>query len=307
MQILTLHINGLSTLPKLDWHHLSQSTVFKGPNPRTSALRDALELTFAALNAERIKSVLERWGWAPQDVVESNGRVEECHWSNSELARLFVVEQPKPILRVDIELSIDADTLANLRRWSVRDPAIQTALLESPTLTFSTTFEFGMKRQFMRINVGRLMVGDHRIDHVSEPPPWLPMLWAGLSRAFVVAPESDDIAALAAEAAFSVASHERYREFCDALPRFAPLRLVQLGNQWQFFAAEHPIRVWGASARLSLRHAAMLYLSGASMVWLEGPCACELHNGVQAWGTTDSSEPLAVDSEENRLLTFSKS
>lgn len=304
MQILKLHIDGLSALPKLDWHYLDHPTLFAGPTPQTSALCDALELSFAALSAHRLKRTLERWGWDPLEIIEEGGHVVECHWTNVELARKFVFEQPKPCLRVELKVSLNSDLLANIRRSASRNPAIQTALLEEPTLSFKLVFLFGEHRQFMRISISKIMIGHHILDISAEPPRWLPMIWSHLSTAFAVESGIDNIAERAAQAAFSVHEYDRYLSFEASLPQLSPLRLVRVGEKWDFLAAGYPIRSWGYVAERRLRHAALVYLSEASIVWLEGECACVQNPSMQLWGTNETASPLDVEPEKSGLLSF---
>ncbi|MGC6507720.1 MAG: hypothetical protein ACON4U_04845 [Myxococcota bacterium] len=305
MQINSLSIDGLSALPHFEWRADSHSPRLNGPLPNVYAVRDGLVLAFSVFSTDRLNRLLEQWGWSPSDIVESDGRVVEAHWEHAPLAEQFVVEQPNPRIQFHIELALNASVLADLRRWTVRQPELQLALLESPTVRMSISCEFGQHRQFMRILVGGLFLGKEKID-LSTEPHWLPQLWQHMDAAFSIHDPRTDLAQQAAEAAFSVNGHGDYLNFVDSLPHLSPIRLIQSGTHWQFWVSEQPLRSFGEMGAQSIRHAALLYLSGASVVWLDGDTGCAEPKGVQVWGFSKSVPEFDFKKANSELLSFPK-
>lgn len=305
MLLHSFSIDGLSALPHFEWHIDAQDTRFAGPTPESSALRDALELSFAVFSPEKMTRLLNSWGWMPKEVHQEGGRVVEAYLENPNLVTPFILEQPQPTIKIQISLGLSADILAKLRRWTVRSPELQFALLEDPMLRLTLSFDFGLQRKLMRITVGGIHLGAEKID-LSTDPHWLPQLWHQLQHVFSSIDPQWDLAQLAAEAAFSVEQHHRYLQFRAALPELSPLRLIQVDSQWRFWVDEQPLRAFGDKGILQIQHAALLYLSGASIVWLEGPCACVENDAVQVWGTEVDAAEVKLAAGLPTLASFSK-
>ena len=220
MQIYSLSIDGLSALPHFEWRADSHSSRLNGPLPKVTAVQDALSLAFAVFSADSLTHLLKRWGWSPQDVVESDGRAVEAHWDHEELAHRFVVDQPNPRVQIHLGLELSANVLADLRRWTLRQPELQLALLEAPTIRMSISCEFSQRRHFMRISVGGIFLGNEKMD-LSTEPHWLPQLWQHMAGAFATQDSLVELAQQAAQAAFSEWSR-KIPELCGSPSRAVP-------------------------------------------------------------------------------------
>lgn len=303
MHILSFNIEGLSDLPNLSWDVAKQGTFFYGPDPKSTAVADALSLAFASFNGECLTTCLDGWGWGVTDVFEEGGRVVECHWGYSDLAEQWVHPDFRRRVRVDLSLSMSAEMIALIRSSASRRPGIVSAVLMAPVLHLSISALFSNSHQQMSIGLNTLQIGDCVVQGGSESPNWLTKLWPILSCSFARGPSHQNIPTWSAHCAFSTRHHDRYLRFVAALSEFSPLRLVRVGEQWTLLSDEKPFSRWGYEGTLSLDQAAVLYLSGASIVWLDGELKCDLGEGIQLWGSRASGVKLDQE-KESGVLSF---
>ena len=303
MHILSFNIEGLSDLPNLGWDVAEQGTIFYGPDPKSTAVADALSLAFASFDGELLTKCLDGWGWGVTDVFEEGGRVVECHWKHSDLAEHWVHPDFRRRVRVDLSLSMSAEMIALIRSAASRNPGIVSAVLRSPILHLSVSGLFSNTHQQMSIGLNTLKIGECDVQSGSEAPNWLNKLWPILSHSFARGPSHQDIPTWSALCAFSTRHHDRYLSFVDALSEFSPLRLVRVGEQWTLLSDEKPFSRWGYEGALCLDQAAVLYLSGASIVWLDGQRRCDLGEGIQLWGSRASGVKLDQE-KESGVLSF---
>ena len=217
----------------------------------------------------------------------------EAHWDHEELAHRFVVDQPNPRVQIHLGLELSANVLADLRRWTLRQPELQLALLEAPTIRMSISCEFSQRRHFMRIQWA-VVARNEKMD-LSTEPHWLRRrgnTWR------VRSPLRTPCWWLSKPPPPSEWSR-KIPELCGSPSKLSPLRLVQTGSSWKL--GEQPLRALEHSQQSIFR----LHCICLGLRWCAGrEITCVEPNEVQVWGHLKAAPEFEFELNQSGLSHF---
>jgi hypothetical protein len=306
MKLLAAEVRGLADLPHVVLDDLGMEVGLQGREPALCALGDALELWFSAFEAPRLARVLERLGWVQHaEELEFVGDIfpEQCIWTHSELSRRWCGQDARKV-SVELSLGLDAEQIGDLRA-SLREPHLLQALMEEAAVSARICFLFSRSMDAMSINMDRLHIGGHPLV-ASESTAWTQGFFSDLPRRFHRLGERLDPAALACRRALSLHSHSLYSEFRQTLEGHWDVRSAHDGyGRPTLLLDDWPLRSWGPGALLRVRHAAAIYLTGAEIIWIDGPVEVDPKPGVQLINAgAESGVQLPDSPERGGALSF---
>jgi len=278
MLITSVHVSGFRDLPNFNAKKLGRVVCLKGPGPSTTALGDAIQLCFAALNPVQVAPLLRRWGvLAPDEVPEIIGAPfpDQAIWTDQTAAKALVADPIARTLKVTLELRLDPILFGQLRALATRDPRLVSALAKGSTAKIEVGALFTQTFDAVAFNVHKLVIGNEAFSTKStDQPKWVGTFLNQLSnRAMRHNPVQavQDVAQAAMDAATSQTHFQNYCAWQSALTDpYGSVRAAR-GPEGTavLLANELPIRRWGASAIRRAAAASSAFLSNADVLWIQ--------------------------------------
>lgn len=279
MLVTFLSVHGFRDLP--DWRSpqdLPRVVGVRGPSPATTALGDALELAFAALDSDAMVALLRRWQvLAPDEDAEILGAPlpEQLSWTDQRVARGLVASESERHLRVTVELALDPVLESSLRALAPREPRLAAGLAPGARVRLGIGALFTSSFDAVAISIHELRFGDEAFSTVSgQRPPWLGRFLGSLGGRFARFPGAPGEPSLARRVLDASTGWDGYAGFlawqrslvatCGTVrPARGP------GDGAVLLADDLPFRRHGAAAEARAGLAAAVHLSRADVLWAE--------------------------------------
>lgn len=282
MYIVALDIDGFADLPHARLAGLER-VVRLQPGPQATAVGDALDLLFSALDPLAASRFAWRLGLvgSSQDVeVEGHPLPTQLAWEDEEAALGLVADREHPQLLVEATLALDPPLFGFLRGHAARDPRLVTALGARPELRIKVGAAFTRSLDLLALNVHRVTIGEAEfVLNGNDMPTWMGELLRLCAGRFARGPLEERLPELALAAAESRTRYAGYQAWTRSFPpEWGPVRAaVGPDAESILLVDERPGRRWGARLRDRALTAALVHLCGADVAlvesedpWVEG-------------------------------------
>lgn len=275
MFVTAIEVQGFRDLPRAAVSGLGPVVRLRGPTPQTTALGDALELFFAALEPAALNRLLRRWGaLATGEEAEILGSPapEQATWKDT-LAARWIADEGRA-LTVTLELALDPVQISTLRSQAAREPRLGAALGRDTVARITVGGLLANSHDALALSVQGVVIGGEPFPYAPQQrAPWMSALLAGLSGRFS-RHCADDVPAAAALVLDCATSWDRfgaYTRWQAALEPTLPSPRASLGpgGRPTLLSEDLPIRRHGDVAQARAALAANVYLSGADLLWVE--------------------------------------
>lgn len=275
MFVTAIEVQGLRDLPRFVASDLGPVVTLAGPTPRTTALGDALELFFGALQPSALQRLLRRLGaLGPDEQAEILGAPlpEQATWTDT-LAGRWLPDEGRAVT-VTLELALDPVQLAALRGQAVREPRLASALSREPLARVTVGGLMATSFDAIAVAVQGVVIGGEPFPYApGQRAPWMTALLSGLAGRFA-RHTHDDPAGAAATVLDAATSWDRfgaYERWRAALSPTVPHPRAARGPGGRplLLSEDLPLRRQGPAAMRQAALAADVYLSGADLLWVE--------------------------------------
>lgn len=303
MQIESIVLIGCRDLEQASWLGLSPSVAtVLGPSPQSSALRDTVHLLFASFSNKALTKLLKQWRWGEEIEVLGEDLPEQAIFQSGERAAFLLKDEQPRRIQVDMTLALDAAQLGRLRDALTREPQLLQALLLSPKISFRWSALFNRGLTAVAFHLSTIKLGDHALE-IGPHPTWLKGLFSDFSHRFSTALPTAAVAELAADAAVSLTNLPAYRSFIEALSGLGAVRAARDSEKVAMILLdERPLSQWGVHRQIE--QAALLHLSGAEIVWIDGPLLIDADPDVQILHSTSNGASVLSDASGPAALPF---
>lgn len=284
MLLTALRVRGFRDLSSFEADSLDRVVTVSGQPPAVTALADAIELAFGALDPACLERLLSRWHLDDDlEILDEAGMVEQASWAEGEHLRALIDDGRT--IRVDLTVAPDPPLFRELREQAAREPRLAPALAEGASLHLSVGALFTRSLDAVALSVDRIAVGSVGLT-LSDGNRWVRRLLRGLGPRFHRHDPQDPVGELALSALTSFDQHDRYGRWASALAPGGPsLRVVQGPRSSPMVLADgRLLDRWGARIQHAAGLAASVHLSGAEIVWAESTEPL-LARGVQGAGS----------------------
>ena len=275
MLVESVDVVGMADLPTFSSGELGRVSHFKGPDPGSVALGDAVELFFGALAPQHLHSLLARWGLLEPDEdpdIIADPFPDQVRWSTPAVGPDFVADPQQRAITVTVTVRLDPPLFRELRAQAARHPRLITALSGGPLVTVTVGALFANTFDALALSINDARIGDERFPTLaSERPAWLTRLLIAIGGRFHRYSPGTSAAKWALGALSSREQHGAYTAWQAALAdRLGPVRAVEGATGGaMLLAGERPLWRWGERGWKTAALAAAVYLSGADVVWAE--------------------------------------
>jgi hypothetical protein len=269
MWIRSVEVRGLRDLPGQRLDAEPGAVSIAGPDPASTALFDALELSFAAVAGASLLPLLRRVG-AATAASEASAPGELNLLDPAGLRDWLAPGQQS--LSVTLRLALDPQLHAKLRSAASADPRVALALADDPTLSLVVGAVATTDHSALAVSLQRLDLGAEALwAPEAERPRWQRALLSALGERLARAPGPDPLGALRA-AQRGRAGFGAYTRWTSALLPAGPrLRLAEDADGAPLLLGDElPLRRFGAAALRRAELAAAAVLSGADVLLVEG-------------------------------------
>jgi len=207
-------------------------------------------------------------------------------------------------LSVELLIELDSQQLGLIRGAS-RDPILIRALLTDARLTLRRSILFTRSLDVMAMSISKLQVADYEISPARDKPAWLPSFLHRLSGVFFRHSADLGVEEIAMRAATSLDDYDNYRRWQEALSRYGQVRIATDGwGQPLLMAGERPLHRFGLQAVQDASVAAAIYLSGAEIVWVDGPVGFSGLSDFQILSASEDGEITLSSVDERGPVRF---
>ena len=307
MKILSLHIQGLASLPTVSITEPQMFEGLSGPNLQTEGLAQALEFAFCAFNATALQHLLWRWKWVsdPDDVeVSVEDFPVQCRWP---IARQnWLVGTGVNRLSIALELKLSAAQLGDIRARVGGDPQVLQALMQSSSLSFRVTALMTRSMDVFAIHYSDVAIGDFQVQK-NKLPKYLHHFFHRLHLSFFRLPIQWNVADVAVDKLLSASQFFQYENFVQALVDQHAIRAAKDEHgQAVLLDGESPLRVFGPQAMQRACQAGAFYLTEAAIVWIDGPLLLARPQGIQVWNPSATGQRIVEAKNKSKALRFGK-
>lgn len=276
MLVESVDVEGMADLLRFSTGPLERITRFKGPDPASVALGDALELFFAALSPVHLRRLLARWQLLvldeePDLIVEPFP--DQARWSTAAAGSDLVADPKTRAISVTAALRLDPVLFRGLRAEAARHPRLVTALSSGPVVTITVGALFASTFDALALSVNTVQIGEERFPTLdAERPAWLTRLLLALGPRFHrYTPDPHTVASWAMAAATSRDRFPAYTAWQQALAERLGVVRVALGagGAPTLLVNERPVWRWGDHGARTAALAAAVHLSNADVLWAE--------------------------------------
>lgn len=279
MLVSSIAVHGFRDLP--DWRSppdLPRVVGVRGPGPASTALGDALELAFAALNPDAMTALLRRWAvLAPDEDAEILGAPlpEQVSWSDQRAARGLVASESERHLRVTVELALDPVLESSLRALAPREPRLAAGLAPGARVRLGVGALFTSTFDAVAVSVHELRFGEESFPTVAgQRPAWLTRFLVALAGRFARHPGPPGEPPLAERVLAASTAWEGYGAYLGwqraLVARCGTVRPARgPGDVAVLLSDDLPLRRHGPAAEQRAAQAAAVYLSRADVLWVE--------------------------------------
>jgi hypothetical protein len=271
MFITSIQVRGFRDLASFSATGLGRVVHVLGPTPQTTALADAVQLTFAAVSQDLLADLIGRWQLCgPEEQPEIVGEPfpDQASWTDTSAAGAIV--GPERNLRVELSMRLDPPLYGSLRQQAAREPRLVAALSSGAELRLSVGALFTRSWDTMALTIHSVAFGDVALtdqDRKRWGNRFLRQLGERLHR-FVPSAAVGDIAMAALTSRDQRGAYESWA--VALLPDGPSLRVISgPGGRSQVLANERPLARWGWQVQEQAALAAAIHLSGADIVWAE--------------------------------------
>ena len=282
----------------------SEENLIQGPNPMTNRIAWLLSMCFAIRDPQNIISTVSRFGWKTvQDDIYQEGLSCQLSWSNPDFVRMFVAGQREFSICVVVELS--TQLLGWLRKKAIRNPEVIQAVMQRPTCSFRFSLMLDNMYSVASCSYSDIALGDWSIP-ISERPNWVELLMDHLQGIFCV-PYDLDVARLARKALLSPDQNASYHAFRSALDFAGDVRVVEGSNEVPFMLIDDdPLALCSQQVRTAVMQACAIYLTGASVVWIDETLLCQIGEQNQVFHICSHGAKIGRKSSSEALSWRSK-
>lgn len=275
MFVTAIEVQGFRDLPRFAVADLGPVVRLRGPTPQTTALGDAIELFFAALQPAALTRLLRRWGaLAPGEEAEVLGAPapEQATWKDP-LACRWIADDGRA-LTVTLEIALDPVQIAALRGQAVREPRLVAALGRDTLARITVGALLATSYDALALSVQGVVIGGEPFPYAPQQrAPWMSALLMGLAGRFT-RHAMDDIPAAAALILDCATSWDRFGAYARWQAALAPTVPAPRaargpGGRPTLLSEDLPMRRHGDAAVARAALAADVFLSGADLLWVE--------------------------------------
>ena len=318
MLVTAIRLQGFRDLPTASMGDLQRIVHLHGPSPHSTALGDALELVFAALDPDVLAQLVRRWGLVADDeeptleghLLRDNPAAhdlpDQVGWTDTLAVEELLEPGGSRRLKAAVTIAPDPPLYGFLREAAQRDPRLVHALAVGAELTLEVSALFNQRGDAMALHLHPLELGEGTIPvEGKDAPHWIGGLLTRLRGRFLRVGPGFDALGLALNALSSRQEHAAYAAFQAAFPeRYGPVRAARgPGGRPLLLAGDRDARRWGDELARFATLAAAVHLHGADLVWAEAESdwldqavAGEGSPLEQVWRV--SSEGQAIDGSE---------
>jgi len=297
-EIIGIHIPQLDDRHHIDYTSSANNHLY-GPNPTSKRIAWLLSMCFSMYDAKRIVEVFSSFGWKLiAEDLHHEGMSQQIAWENTAYVRRFLGAERSWSIRVQIRLG--GELLGWIRKQAMRNIEIVQGLMIEPNFSFRFSMRLDNFFSMAACSYSDFQLGTWSIP-VSDRPDWLGTLLYHVQGCFCVA-QGLDVPTLARAQMLSVDGFEHYQRFCASLPELGSLRVVEVENgQLQILLNEELLSMYGPKEQEAVQHAAALFLSGSSIVWIDGTPLCSLPDSAQVWYTTEKGDVVGKSVSQKTL------
>ena len=164
MVIDSVNIQGMADLSSLQLGGLERVSRFRGPDPGSVALGDALELFFAALSPRHLRALLRRWEvLAPDEDADIIGErfPDQASWSQPAIGGDIVADLNQRAITIAVTVRLDPVLFRALRAEAARQPRLVTALSGGPFITVTVGVLFTRSFDAMALSINSARTPSH--------------------------------------------------------------------------------------------------------------------------------------------------
>ena len=277
MFITAVSVRGFADLIHFELRGLGRMVELRGSDPACTALGDAIQMLFAALDETHLRTLLERWELlGPNEEAEITGEPfpDQATWCDGQAARALIPPGPDRHLRIEAEIELDPILYGHLRSEATRDPRLVIGLSENGRIKIEVGLLFANSFDALAIHIQRFEVGNQAFSlNTSDRPMWLNPFLRRLAGRFHRHDPQKTVAETALQAATSSSQYQTYTAWQDCLGQEHKLRAARgAGDTPIILEGDLPLRRWGIHTVQKVRLGASIHLSGADIVWAEhGP------------------------------------
>ncbi|MDP2315160.1 MAG: hypothetical protein Q8P41_19830 [Pseudomonadota bacterium] len=179
MYIERIEVVGFGGLPRFD-EPLDRTARFDGSPRALVALEDAVQLAFAAWDADALRALLARWGCV-NPVVEGTGLPEGAHWEAAPGLGAVLERGADGLLIVGLTIMLDPPQFGKLRRLAARDNRLIDALAEGARLTVRIGARFSPALDALALDPLGFVLGAEAFPIAgADRPVWMTPFLQGL-------------------------------------------------------------------------------------------------------------------------------
>ncbi|MDP2307235.1 MAG: hypothetical protein Q8P18_14510 [Pseudomonadota bacterium] len=179
MHIERIEVVGFGGLRRFE-AALDRATRFDGPPRALMALQDAVQLAFAAWDADALLALLTRWGCV-NPVVLGEGLPEGAHWDSAPGLGALLDRGADGLLTVGLTIVLDPPQFGKLRRLAARDGRLIDALAEGALLTVRIGARFSPALDALALDPLGFVLGAEAFPIAgADRPVWMTPFLRGL-------------------------------------------------------------------------------------------------------------------------------
>ena len=284
MFIAAIRLQGFRDLPAATLADLGRIVLLQGPGPHSTAVGDALELVFSALDPEVLARLVRRWGLVADNEEPSlEGHLlpnnpaahdlpDQVSWTDTQAVDELLEPGGSRRLKAAVTISPDPPLYGFLREAAQRDPRLVHALAAGAELTLEVSALFNQRGDAMALHLHPIELGEGTIPvDGKDAPAWIGGLLTRLRGRFLRVGPGFDALGHALHALSSRQDHTAYAAFQAAFPeRYGPVRVARgPGGRPLLLAGDRDARRWGTQPHQFATLAAAVHLHGADVVWAE--------------------------------------
>lgn len=273
MYIEAIETSGFSGLPKGSLA-LDRVARVDGTPRALLAFSDALQLAFAAYDANMLSALLARWG-CREVTIEGVGAPEGAHWESAPGLNAVLDPAADGLLSVGLDIVLDPPQFGKLRKLAARDARLIDALADGALLRVRVGARFSPALDALALDPLGFVIGEETFPIAgADRPTWMTPFLQGLGGRLAVGPSPG--AVWGERAASYRPEHQRAVRRALAALQTAPASLgdaVALPDGPAIFLGEEliPTRHLGADATYAAGVVAAVHLSGAEILVIDGP------------------------------------